>query len=153
CCADPTRYADALDVLAGRDLRGRVPAAVIRHLEAGVRGVHAETPKPGDAALARVRHMILASNRTALDAAEQAARRGGAHPIRVPSRLAGEASLVGRRLGALARVLRADSPKCLLAGGETTVRLRGDGRGGRSQELALAAALELAGARDVALLA
>ncbi|HXK22217.1 MAG TPA: DUF4147 domain-containing protein [Myxococcota bacterium] len=153
CCADPTRYADALDVLARRGLRERVPAPVIRHLEAGARGEYAETPKPGDAALARARHTILASNRTALDAAAQAARRSGARPIRVTSRLAGEASLAGRRLAALARALRADSPQCLLAGGETTVRLRGGGRGGRSQELALAAALELAGAREVALLA
>ncbi|HVN40871.1 MAG TPA: DUF4147 domain-containing protein [Myxococcota bacterium] len=153
CCADPTRYADSLDVLARRDLRERVPAAVIRHLEAGARGEHAETPKPGDAALARVRHTILASNRTALEAAARAARRTGARPVLVTPRLAGEASRAGRRLAVLARALRADSPQCLLAGGETTVRVRGEGRGGRSQELALAAAIELAGARDIALLA
>jgi glycerate-2-kinase len=100
-----------------------------------------------------VRSAVLASNATALDAAARAARDAGLD-VRVVSRaLAGEARDAGRRLAALARSLRASQPTLLLAGGETTVTVRGDGRGGRSQELALAAALELAGCRDVALLA
>jgi glycerate-2-kinase len=153
CAADPTRFADALDVLARRAIRERVPAAVVAHLEAGARGERVETAKPGDPALARVRHTILASNRTALDAAAHAARRIGLRPLRLTDRLAGEARRAGRRIGALARCARVSDPVCWLAGGETTVTLRGAGRGGRSQELALAASLELAGSEGRALLA
>jgi len=154
CCADPTRYADALDVLARRGIRERVPAAVLAHLAAGARGLHPETAGPGDERLRRVRHTLLASNRTALEAALEAAARAGLRPSIVTRTLAGEARGVGRRLATLALATRVAQPWCLLAGGETTVTLgAGAGRGGRSQELALAAALELASARGVALLA
>lgn len=154
CSADPTRYADALDVLVRRGIRERVPAAVIAHLEAGSRGEHPETAKPGDVRLRRVRHRVLASNRTALDAACEAAPRVGLRPLLVSGTLAGEARTAGRRLAALALTTRTAQPLCLLAGGETTVTLgSGAGRGGRSQELALAAALELASQPHVALLA
>jgi glycerate-2-kinase len=153
CAADPSRYADALDVLRRRAIRERVPAAVLAYLEAGARGEQPETPKPGDPALARVRHTLLASNRTALDAAAEAAARLGLRPLSVTARLAGEARRAGQRIGALAGCARVEAPVCLLAGGETTVTVRGAGRGGRSQELALAASLELAGTRGVALLA
>lgn len=153
CAADPSRYADALDVLARRKIRERVPAAVVAHLEAGTRGERSETAKPGDPALARVRHTILASNRTALREAAESSRQLGLRPLLLTQRLAGEAREAGRRIGALARCARVVAPVCLLAGGETTVTLRRAGRGGRSQELALAAALELRGSRGVALLA
>jgi glycerate 2-kinase len=153
CCADASRYADALAVVDRRGLRERLPEAVVRHLEAGARGEVEETAKPGDPALARVRHTILANNRTALRGAAEAARRLGLRPVSVTEVLAGEARRVGRRLAALARGARERGPLCLVAGGETTVTLRGTGRGGRSQELALAAALELAGAEGAALLA
>jgi glycerate-2-kinase len=161
-CADPSQYRDALAVLERRGLLARAPAAVVAHLRDGARGLHPETAKPGDARLRRIRHTLLASNRTALDAAALAARRDGLRPLCVTPALAGEARVAGRRLAALARTARAPQPLCLLAGGETTVTLGGEttgmpgagsGRGGRSQELALAAALELAGTRGVALLA
>ncbi|HEX5066956.1 MAG TPA: DUF4147 domain-containing protein [Myxococcota bacterium] len=153
CAADSSRFADALDVLERRAIRARVPAAVSAYLEAGARGEVPETPKPGDPALARARHTLLASNRTALRAAAERAARLGLRPIDLTARLAGEARRAGRRIAALARCARVEAPVCLLAGGETTVTLRGAGRGGRSQELALAASLELAGSRGVTLLA
>jgi glycerate-2-kinase len=153
CAADPTRYADALAVLSGRGLRSQVPAAVVAHLEAGARGERDETPKPGDARLARVRHHVLASNATALRAAERAARDQGLRALVVTGSLAGEARVAGRRLAALLLAARGTQPVCLLAGGETTVHVRGAGRGGRCQELALAAAIELAGHEMGALLA
>src|SRR5690606_5255059 len=112
-----------------------------------------ETPKPGDPAFARVRTTLLASNATALAAAAAAARGRGCATEAWPGALRGEAREVGRRLAALARALRPRRPTVLLAGGETTVTVRGDGRGGRNQELALAAALVLDGARGVTLLA
>ncbi len=153
CAPDPTRYADALAVLARRALLSRVPRTVREHLEAGARGERPESPKPGDPALARVRFRVLASNRDALAAACAEARDRGLAPLILSGALEGEAREVGARLGALARSARPRRPMLLAAGGETTVTVRGSGRGGRCQELALAAAIVLDGARGAGLLA
>jgi glycerate-2-kinase len=149
---DPTSYADALDAVARCGALEAVAPAARAHLEAGVRGAHPETPKPGDAALARVRHTLLAGNRTALEAAVAAAESLGMRAVRAEA-LAGEAREAGRRLAQRALASAASSRTCLVAGGETVVTVRGSGRGGRSQELALGAALALEGTRGVALLA
>jgi glycerate-2-kinase len=154
---DPSTFADALDVLERRGLLKSVPARVVAHLEAGRRGERPETPKPGDARLARVRTTLLATNATALDAAAAEAARLGMRPLLVSGSLAGEARVAGRRLAALAAAIdpaaAAARRLCLLAGGETTVTVRGAGCGGRSQELALAAAGVLDGREGIALLA
>ncbi len=150
---DPTRFADALEVLAGRGLLTRIPRRVRDHLESGARGEVAETPKPGEAGLARVHVTLLATNRMAVEAARDAAERQGL-PTRVLSDpLAGEAREAGARLAALANAARVAAPLCLIAGGETTVTVRGAGRGGRSQEVALAAAIALDAAEPTAVLA
>lgn len=153
CTPDPTRFADALDVIERHGLRSAVPARVLAHLEAGVRGARAESPKPGDAAFGGVRTHVVACLADALAAAERAAHAQGFVPVRVGDALCGEAREAGRRLAALATSLRAAAPTCLIAGGETTVTLRGDGQGGRNQELALAAAIAWQGVPGVALLA
>ena len=153
CAADPTTYAEAVEILERRQLRDRAPARVVAHLEAGARGDLEETPKPGDPALERVRSTILASNEMALRAVHAAALERGLTPVGLGTCLRGEARVVGRRFAALARAVRSPRPVCLIAGGETTVTVRGGGRGGRSQEFALAAALELAGSPRVAILA
>jgi glycerate-2-kinase len=150
---DATRYADALTVLARRDPEQRVPRAVREHLEAGARGEREESPAAGDRVFARTRHTIVASNRTAVDAACEAASALGWRAQAAPEALAGEAREAGPRLVALADASRAEPPLCLVAGGETVVHVRGRGRGGRSQELALAAALAIEGRPDVSLLA
>lgn len=153
CSPDPTRYADALDVIARRQLRGRLPPALVAHLEAGARGEREETPKPGDPRLARVRSALVADNGAAREAALAAARSRGRLALPLGEILTGEASRAGCRLAALAAALRPPRAALLVAGGETVVRVCGAGRGGRSQELALAAALELEGRGGVALLA
>lgn len=153
CTPDPTRHADALGVLRARGVLEVTPAAVRAHLEAGARGEGEESPKAGQACFSRVRSVIIASNRDALDAAERAGAREGLGSIRLGADLRGEARVAGQRLAALARAARPTTRSVLLAGGETAVTLRGTGRGGRSQELALAAALGLDGARGLALLA
>ena len=154
---DPSTFADALDALDRRGVRGRVPVRVAAHLEAGARGEAEETPKPGDAGLARVRTTLLATNATAMAAAAAAAARLGMHPVLVSGSLQGEARDAGRRLAALAAAIPPTAgdatPVCLIAGGETVVTVRGRGRGGRNQELALAAARVLAGRRGIAILA
>jgi hydroxypyruvate reductase len=146
---DPTTYADALEVLRRRDLLDQVPAAVRAHLEAGARGDRPETPKPDDPVFRRVATRIIGSNRLSTAAAAREARRLGLRPIVLTTRLEGEAREAAR---VLVSVLRecvdsgrpASPPVCLLAGGETTVTVRGSGQGGRNQELVAAAAAPLA---------
>lgn len=156
CAGDPSTFADALAVLRRRGLDdpGALPERVLARLEAGAAGRLEETPKPGDPRLARVRSAVLARNADAIGAAREAARSHGVTSHVVSRALAGEARVAGRRLAALGSALRTSArPQLLLAGGETTVTVRGPGRGGRCQELALAAGLALDGRPRVALLA
>lgn len=144
---DPSTYADALRVVA--PLPG-IPPRVLLHLERGARGGLAETPKPGDPLFAGVRNVIAGSNRLALAAAAAKAAALGYHPVVLTAELEGESREAARVWAAIAREhLRTNKKTCLLAGGETTVTLRGNGRGGRAQEFALAAALALAGVPGV----
>lgn len=154
CAPDPTSYRDALAVLQRRGLLAQVPAAVRRELEEGVAGRRAESPKPGDPAFSHVAHVLLATNRDALAAARADARARGLEARIVSDQLRGEARELGARLVALARAAAVGGRALLLlAGGEPTVTVRGSGRGGRAQELALAAALALEGDPRVTLLA
>jgi glycerate-2-kinase len=150
---DPTTYADALAAVDARDLRARLPGRIRAHLEAGARGEREETPGVDDPRLQRVRHTLVASNAMALEAACACARELGWRAVVVTDGLCGEARVAGRRLAALCDAVRAAVPTLLLAGGETVVNVRGAGRGGRNQELALAAALALEGRKRGALLA
>jgi glycerate-2-kinase len=149
--ADPTTYRDALDSVAR--IGGEFPERARAHLEAGARGEFPDTPSPGAAVFDRVRSTLLASNATAVEAACLAAEERGMRAIALPGCLAGEARIAGRRLAALGVSMDSTQPVCAIAGGETAVVVRGTGRGGRNQELALAAAVEFAGNRKVALLA
>ncbi len=146
---DATTFADALAVLRRHQALREVPAAVRARLERGARGAAAETPKPGARAFRRDLLRIVGGNRLSLEAAARQARRSGFRTLLLTSRLEGEAREAARVLVALLRECvetgqPARPPVCLLAGGETTVTVRGDGRGGRNQELAVAAADALA---------
>jgi glycerate-2-kinase len=149
CAGDPSTCADALGIFERRELRGKAPPRVVAHLESG----HEESVKPGDPSLLGVSSTLLASNRDALAGAREAALERGLRTVTVTDSLRGEAREAGRRLAALARSLRRERALLLLSGGETTVTLRGGGKGGRNQELALAAACELEGSSGIALLA
>jgi hydroxypyruvate reductase len=145
---DPTTFSDALEALRRRGVLGDVPASVRARLQAGARGELPETPKPGEAAFRRVATRIVGSNRLSVEAAAREARRQGLRPLVLTTRLEGEAREAARVLVAVLRecvetARPAAPPLCLLAGGETTVTVRGDGQGGRNQELAVAAAQAL----------
>ena len=146
---DSTTFADALSVL---DRFGvEAPGPVRRYLERGVRGKLSETPAPGDPVFAGASFHIVARNRDALEAAAAEAERLGYPAVIVTDRMQGEAREMGRRIAGMLRSCR--RPAALILGGETTVAVRGDGSGGRSQELALAGALALEGAGGIALAA
>jgi hydroxypyruvate reductase len=135
---DPTSFADARDILARRGIFDRVPESVRARLEAGIRGEIDETPEPGDAIFGRVSHRIVGSNGKSLDAAADESRRLGYHVEIISRELVGEAREVAQDLARQLEKNKLNSRVALLAGGETTVTLRGGGRGGRNQEMALA---------------
>jgi hydroxypyruvate reductase len=137
-------------VLRQHGLLEAVPEAVRARLEAGAEGAVVETPKPGDPLFRRVRSRIVGSNQLSVEAAARAARRQGLRALVLTTRLEGEAREAARVLAAVLRECAETGrpvrpPLCLLAGGETTVTVRGDGRGGRNQELVVAAVDPLRG--------
>ncbi|MBN2393059.1 MAG: glycerate kinase [Anaerolineae bacterium] len=154
---DPTTYTAAQAILARYDLVEQMPPSVLMHLEKGASGRLAETPKPGDSVFANVTNIIIGSNRVAALAAVAEAERLGYNTLLLTTFMEGEAREVAKVTAVLAKGIRAHGdpvkcPACLVWGGETTVTVRGKGKGGRNQELGLAAALALAGLPDVGLL-
>ena len=154
--ADTSTWSDAAAVFDRYGLWDQVPAPVARRLRAGVAGDLPDTPKPGDPLFERTQAVIVGSNLLACQAAASAASDAGFSTLVLTTYVEGEAREVSRVLAGLLREVDASGhplqrPCCLIAGGETTVTIRGGGRGGRNQELALSAAFSLQGTRDVLL--
>lgn len=154
---DPSRFADCIAIVERYELASRLPGPVWRRLKDGAAGLVPDTPKPGDPIFAKVQNVVVGSNRMALRAARDRAEALGFRALVLTTTLTGEAREVGRFLAARAREVASSNrpvtpPACLLAGGETTVTLRGRGKGGRNQELTLAAALALDGVDRISLL-
>ena len=155
CVPDSSTAADVRRSLQEARLWSRVPESARRQLESTEKGETPETPKPGDQAFARVSIELIASNRLALGAAASRAAELGLEPVVMETPLAGEAAAAGSSVAATLLQHCAGAHKsqpgrrCLIWGGETTVTLgpHPTGLGGRSQELALAAADRLAGAQ------
>ncbi|MEM1177108.1 MAG: glycerate kinase [Acidobacteriota bacterium] len=151
---DPSLFRDVDAILKRYGLWSTLPDSVRRHLEAGLAGEVEESPGPGDPCFASVAASVLGNNRRAADAALREAERRGYGSVLLTTELVGEAREAGGFLAAVAREVRRSgqpiaAPACVLAAGETTVTVEGDGIGGRNQELALAAALALDGTPDV----
>ncbi|MGE5247126.1 MAG: glycerate kinase type-2 family protein [Verrucomicrobiota bacterium] len=154
---DPTTFADAIGVLERYGLLYAVPAAVRWHLSEGASGNVPDTPKPGDPVFRNVTCALIGSNGIAMEAAARTAQEEGAEVTLLPGFLRGEARDCARafcsRLRAAAVALPPGRSAAVIAGGETTVRVSGKGKGGRNQEFALAAAIELAEEERIAVLA
>ncbi len=150
--ADPSTFAEAVSILEDFHLRDKVPRAVLALLIDGVSGKAPETPK---SLPERHAAFVIASNTLATEAAAREAASRGFVPIRLAP-LEGEARDAGRLLAAAAKEIKrngkpAHPPACIVTGGETTVTVTGAGHGGRNQEIALSAAIELAGERGILL--
>jgi glycerate 2-kinase len=150
---DPTTYREAVDCLKRYRLWSSAPRSVRTHLEQGRQGRHAETPKPGAPLFQKIQHQIIGNNELALAALTSTARSTGLRTILRPA-LRGEARVAGAHVGSLARNILAHrepiaNPCCLVAGGETTVTVKGSGTGGRAQEFAVAAAQSIDGLPNV----
>lgn len=154
CSPDPSTYADAMAVL--RRWNVTAPASIARHLKAGLEGQIAETPKPGDPRMRHATSSVIATARASLTAAAERFKQTGIRPILLGDSVTGEARDVAQVYASWVRELAlfGDAglklPVALISGGECTVTVRGNGRGGRCVEflLSLAIALEELGVAD-----
>jgi glycerate 2-kinase len=154
---DLSTFDSARAILEKYEILDRVPGSVRERIERGVRGEIAETPKGGDPVFRRVRNIIVGSNRVAVNGAAARARELGFRTSVLSTFVEGETREIARMHAAIAKEIarygRPVKPRaCILTGGETTVTLRGDGQGGRNQEFVLAAAIDIAGLKNVVVL-
>jgi hydroxypyruvate reductase len=152
---DATTWQDAWAIVERYQLAEKLPRAIVQRLQAGMNGELPDTPKPGDALFAPNQVEIVADNRIAAEAARSKAAELGFETLLLTTFLEGEAQEVAKVAVALGREVQATQrpvapPACLILGGETTVRLGpSPGKGGRNQELALAAGVALDGTAGI----
>src|SRR5712692_4345269 len=151
---DHTTYQDAQTVLKKYNVWTKVPETIRKIIKDGVNGSLADTPKKGDKVFRHVHNLIVGNNKESCTAASLAMRKVGYNTQVLSTRIPGEAREVGGILGSILTDIRDNGlalspPAALVAGGETTVTVKGNGKGGRNQELALAAALGISGSKDV----
>ena len=156
CAPDPTTFQDALDALKRYDVQA--PSAVTAHLEQGAKNDIPETPKPGSRIFRRTENRVIATAQQSLQAAARFFIGHDIHPAILGDSVTGEAREVAKVYGALAREVKTHGmpwqpPVALISGGETTVTVRGEGRGGRNAEFLLALAVNLDGAEGIHALA
>lgn len=154
---DASTFEDCLTIVNRYHLMDRLPSSIRSHLQRGLAGQLPETPKAGETVFTHHQTVLIGNNRLALQAAGQRARELGYTSLLLSSSVQGEAREIARIHAAMAHEIRHSGlplppPACVLAGGETTVTLRGDGKGGRNQEFALAASIDIDGLDDVAIL-
>jgi hydroxypyruvate reductase len=143
-----TTFQDALSIVRKYALEDKLPQAVRDHLIQGAQGNIPETPKAGNPVFRNTVNIILGNNTLAVSVARATAQRLGYNARILSTTLAGEASEAGSYFAQLAEVIDSGKsgiakPAAIIAGGETTVTIRGKGKGGRNQEMALAYAIEL----------
>jgi hydroxypyruvate reductase len=149
---DPTTFSECLEILDRYDLKDKVPAPVLERLKDGVAGRISETPKPGDSLFDGAQHLILASNRQSMEAAKARAQELGYETEVFACDMEGSTHEKAKAFAA--RLTELEGRRvALLAGGETTLVVKGSGKGGRNQEFALVAAREMEGRRGIFLLA
>jgi glycerate-2-kinase len=151
---DSTTFSDAIKVLKKYELWSEAPASIRKVLSDGERGIISETPKADDEAFKNVFNVVVGNNRLASLTAQEHLNSEGLNTLLLTATLEGEARQVGVILASIAQEVSASGnpvpkPAGIVAGGETTVTVTGKGRGGRNQEIALAAAQNLKGTNGV----
>lgn len=153
---DPTTFEDALRVIDKYDLKNYIPSSVMKHLQGGSSGRIKETPKDGDDIFSKVKNVIVGNNLIALEAASSKAKELGFEAEITSDRLSGDASQLAATLAEYSikrqSSLAAGGRLCVISGGETTVVVKGKGKGGRNMELALVFAEKIKGAQGITLL-
>jgi len=154
---DTSTFEEAWEILEKYDLIQKVPSSVRNHLLSGKEKKSEETPKPGDVVFNKIHNILIGSNILALRAAEKEASSLGFNTIILSSSIVGETREVARFHGALAKEVISTGhpiprPACIISGGETTVTIKGQGKGGRNQEFVLAGAFEIENLEKIVLL-
>jgi hydroxypyruvate reductase/glycerate 2-kinase len=153
---DPSTFSDALKVIEDYALTTDITTGVINYLKDGSHGIHPETPKPGDPLFSGTVNILAGTNQIALRAAKKQAVSMGFKTYIIDSELKGDVENVCESVISTAISFKNNKeiqkPVCLLFGGETTVRVNGNGRGGRNQHLALSAAIRLKNMPGITLL-
>ena len=154
---DKSTFSDCIRIIENHGIRHRMPLAVMAILERGTRGELEETPKENDAVFNKTHNVIIGNNFLALDSARQKSDELGYHSLILSSSFQGETKDAAKVHAALAKeILTTDHPvprpACVISGGETTVIIKGNGLGGRNQEFALAAAMDIDGLEPVVIL-
>jgi len=146
---DQTSYEDALAIIEKYSLTGELPSSVGQILALGAKGDIEDTPAADDPLFAKVHNVLIGTNFSALVAAGQRAEQLGYNTMILSSRITGEAREIAKFFLGMGRDINKygvllQKPACIIAGGETTVTLQGNGLGGRNQEMALSFLCELA---------
>jgi hydroxypyruvate reductase len=154
---DTSTFTNAREVFDKYDIWQKLPESVQSRIQQGLNGEIEDTPKAGDKAFLKCYSELVGTNIHALIAASEEARKKGYQPLILSSTVEGEAKEVVKMFTAFAREVRNSAnpipaPACILCGGETTVTLQGEGKGGRNQEFALASALIIEGMENVVVL-
>jgi glycerate 2-kinase len=157
CVPDSKTFQDCKAIFTKYSLEGTIPQSVLNHIESGIAGAVPETPKAGQDFFTKTQNVIVGSNFNALLKAKEKAEELGYNTLLLSSMIEGETRDIAFNHMAIVReTLLTDyplpKPACLLSGGETTVRIRGTGKGGRNQEFVLAAALKMSGMKNVIVL-
>ena len=142
--ADPTSFDDAYAVINKYDLFEKIHPAITKWMQKGLNEEIEDTPKPGNDVFDKTFNHLIGTNRIALAAATEKAKELGFAPFIITDRLCGEADDEAKKLVDYLMMYRSTKPACILMGGETTVTIKGKGKGGRNQQFALAALHELA---------
>ena len=146
--ADPTTFQDTWQVIEKYQLTKQLPEALKNYLQRGKEGKIPETLKPGDSIFHKTDNIVLGNNFLALQTGEQTAKELGYNTVILTSQIQGEAREIGKAAASIISEVIASGhpvqrPACFLIGGETTVTLRGEGKGGRNQELVNSALISL----------
>jgi len=154
---DESTFEDAYKIIQKYSLEDKILNSVYSFLRNGKMGKVEETPKNGDKIFDNTQNVIVGSNKIALDAAEEKAKDLGYNTIVLSSLVEGESREAAKFLAAIAKEVSrtgtpVPKPACIIAGGETTVTIKGKGKGGRNQEFALSAAIEIEGCEGVVIL-
>ncbi|TET95748.1 MAG: glycerate kinase [Desulfobacteraceae bacterium] len=154
---DESTYSDCIKIIERYELSDKLPKSVAEYFKQGAAGNLPETPKAGDPVFSKVQNLIVGNNRESLLAAKEQAISFGYNTLVLSSQIEGEAREVAQVFAAIGKEisqanLPISPPACIVAGGETTVTIRGKGKGGRSQELALACAIAIDGWDGISLL-
>ena len=154
---DHSTFEDCLKIVEKYQIYERIPPAAVEIIQKGVRGEIEETPRPGNPVFERTQNLIIGSNILAVRAAERKASELGYNTLILSTFIEGETRDVAGVHAAIAKeILSSENPikrpACVISGGETTVTIRGKGKGGRNQEFSLAGAMDIDGMKNVVLL-